>query len=490
MRLHILLLLLLLSLCATLKAQFLDNTWVLGYAGADEEQDSFGLSVLTFSDNQLTIGIELEEEAFILTNNASISDNFGELQLYTNGLAIYNASHEIIENGDGMYVGELDRGYDYPQSSLMLPFPGNEDQVIIISTFASWNENYNTIVGDQLLYSIVDISANNSEGTVLVKNELLLDADFTGSKITAVRHANGRDWWFLYPLRDSNQFLTYLISPEGIERQDDQFVSTPLISGLGQAHYSLDGSRLVFYDGINLELGTYINVFDFDRCTGLLSNQSTLNIPPTGGSSGAAIAPNSRYLYIITTTIINQYDLWAEDIATTRDTVAIYDGFLDYVPANFFMGSLARDGKIYISSPNTVKSLTVIEYPNRQGEACYVNQHAIKLPVRNGFAVPNHPNFRLGPLDGSPCDTLGIDNIPLARFRTDQDTADYLSFYFQDLSDYEPADWFWDFGDGTTSQDTSPVHVYAQDGIYEVCLTVSNLNGSHSWCDTLYLGVV
>jgi hypothetical protein len=471
-------------------AQFLDNTWVLGYAGVDEEQDSFGLSILTFSDNQLIIGPELEEEASMFTNNASICDEFGNLQLYTNGLAIYNASHEIIENGDSMYIGELDRGYDYPQSSLILPYPGNEEQAIILSTFASWNEDYNTIVGDKLFYSVVDLSANAGQGRVILKNELLLDADFTGSKITAVRHANGRDWWFLYPFRDSNQFLTYLINPDGIERRNDQFVTTPLYSGLGQAHFSPNGDKMIVYEGININQGSFIQIFDFDRCTGLLSNQITLNIPITGGSSGAAISPNSRYLYIITTTIINQYDLWAGDIAATRDTVAVYDGVLDWLPANFFMGSLARDGKIYVSSPNGVLSLTVIEYPNREGAACSVNQHAIKLPVYNGFGIPNHPNFRLGPIDGSACDTLGIDNIPLARFRSDQDTSDYLSFYFQDLSDYEPTEWFWEFGDGFTSQDTSPVHIYADDGIYEVCLTVSNANGSHTWCDTINLGVV
>jgi hypothetical protein len=483
----ILLLFSLLCLNFVLIAQLLDNTWVLGYGGGFEEQDSFGLITLTFYNNQLSIGPETEIPTRMRINNSSISSGEGSLQLYTNGLAIYNASHEIIENGDDMYIGELDRGYDYPQSSLILPYPGNEDLVIIISTFASWTT---TVIGDQLLYSVVDISANDGSGSVVIKNELLIDDDFSTGKLTAVRHANGRDWWFLYPIRNSNRFLTFLISPDGIEQKDDQLVAGPSTSGLGQAHYSPDGSKLISHNGVDFEVGSFIYVFDFDRCTGLLSNQSTFNIPATGSSTGAAISQNSRYLYIITTTIINQYDLWSENIASTRDIVAVYDGVLDNLPASFFMGSLARDGKIYISSPNTVKSLTVIEYPDREGEACYVNQHAIKLPVRNSFGIPNHPNFRLGPIDGSACDTLGIDNIPLARFRSDQDTSDYLSFYFQDLSDYEPADWFWEFGDGATSQDTSPVHIYTDDGIYEVCLTVSNDNGSHTLCDTLHLGVV
>jgi hypothetical protein len=483
----ILLFLNLLCLNVVLTAQFLDNTWVLGYAGGYEEQDSFGLTVLDFTGNQLTIGPEQEDMAILQINNSSISNEGGVLQLYTNGLAIYNSSHEIIENGDNMYFGEFDRGYDYPQSSLILPYPGNADQFIIISTFASWTT---TVIGDQLLYSVVDLSANDGTGSVVIKNELLLDDDFGTGKLAATRHANGRDWWMIYSIRNSNRFVRFLISPEGVNQLEDQEVGVAHVSGFGQAQFSPDGSRFVHYNAINNDIGTFAYIYDFDRCSGLLDYQSTIPISLNGASGGAAISKNSKYLYINTTNVIYQYDLLTDDIAASEDTVAIYDGFLDFLPTNFFMGSLARDGKIYVSSPNGVLSLTVIEYPNREGDACSVNQHAIKLPVYNGFGIPNHPNFRLGPIDGSACDTLGIDNIPLARFRSDQDTSDYLSFYFQDLSDYEPTDWFWEFGDGATSQDTSPIHIYTDDGIYEVCLTVSNANGSHTLCDTLHLGVV
>ena len=62
---------------------------------------------------------------------------------------------------------------------------------------------------------------------------------------------------------------------------------------------------------------------------------------------------------------------------------------------------------------------------------------------------------------------------------------------FIDLSYYEPAGWHWDFGHGNaTSQDTSPVHVFPQAGTYEVCLTVSNVNGEHAYCRSLELGTV
>ncbi|MEZ4954086.1 MAG: PKD domain-containing protein [Saprospiraceae bacterium] len=80
--------------------------------------------------------------------------------------------------------------------------------------------------------------------------------------------------------------------------------------------------------------------------------------------------------------------------------------------------------------------------------------------------------------------------MPVAKFRYEQDTLDYLQVEFTDLSYYEPTEWSWDFGDNTTSQDTSPVHVFPQSGTYEVCLTVSNVNGEHTFCRTLSLGTV
>ena len=32
--------------------------------------------------------------------------------------------------------------------------------------------------------------------------------------------------------------------------------------------------------------------------------------------------------------------------------------------------------------------------------------------------------------------------------------------------------WYWDFGDGTTSEDQSTSHIYNRDGIYNICLTI------------------
>jgi hypothetical protein len=44
----------------------------------------------------------------------------------------------------------------------------------------------------------------------------------------------------------------------------------------------------------------------------------------------------------------------------------------------------------------------------------------------------------------------------------------------------DPAHFYWDFGDGEISVDASPVHVYREEGIYDVFLTVTLVDGSQA----------
>ncbi len=332
-------------------------------------------------------------------------------------------------------------------------------------------------------------------GKVIDKNEFIISDSLWLGKLTAIKHANGRDWWLLYNEWMTKNYYTILIAPNGPEIVDTQTVGTSVIDGLGQAVFSPDGTK---YAIINGRHDDFLQIFDFDRCTGELSNEILIqfSVGQNIASPGLAISPNSRFLYFSATDTIYQYDLWADDIPSSEEVVGIYDGHVDPFANLFFLAQLAPDGKIYISVPNGSRYLHVIENPNEKGLACNFNQRGVNLLNYNGGTLPNHPNYRLGPLDGSPCDTLGLDNMPIAKYRYEQpaplgDTLDYLRVEFTDLSYYEPAEWHWDFGHGNaTSQDTSPVHVFPQAGTYEVCLTVSNVNGGHTFCRTLELGTV
>lgn len=70
---------------------------------------------------------------------------------------------------------------------------------------------------------------------------------------------------------------------------------------------------------------------------------------------------------------------------------------------------------------------------------------------------------------------------PIADFRIDRNCSDRYTVMFTDLSDFGPVagtprSWLWDFGDGTTSTDQSPTHVFPATGTFNIRLTVSNGN--------------
>jgi PKD repeat protein len=68
---------------------------------------------------------------------------------------------------------------------------------------------------------------------------------------------------------------------------------------------------------------------------------------------------------------------------------------------------------------------------------------------------------------------------PAADFSADRQVgkAPFI-VQFKDLSTNSPTSWKWDFGDGTSSSEQNPRHIYQREGAYDVSLTVTNQYGS------------
>jgi hypothetical protein len=95
---------LLLFVCFHLRAQYPDNHWLLGYSSNSTPNNSFGLVQLDFTNNQLSVGEEMEIEVPIrLGRNISIiSTPAGDsILFYFNGLQVNNGAHELAVNGGG-----------------------------------------------------------------------------------------------------------------------------------------------------------------------------------------------------------------------------------------------------------------------------------------------------------------------------------------------------------------------------------------------------
>jgi hypothetical protein len=394
-------------------AQKEGDIWIFG-TGISEPDSAYKLNYITFSDE--IIDIELLYQSIPFYGSQSIvSDSSGRFY-YTNGINIYNNTHEIVENGMGFQSStQYPYGFPFNQSALLLPLPSSP--IIDIMIDASHVDIGSTIIVNTLRYSLIDGSLNNGKGEVISKKIELTDiADSLNTgHLTAVRHANGRDWWILTSRYKTNTYIKYLLSPVGITNMSEQNIGEVTNNGVGYSVFSPDGewyARFTAYGATNNPKAS-LHFYRFDRCTGILSDPNYKFYPGPDVYGGVAFSPNSRYMYVSKYTKILQYDLEAPDILASEQTVAEYDGFLDEngVPTRFYGLQLAPDGKIYGNIPNfNSRYIHVIDQPDLPGDSCNVIQHAIYLPAHNFGTLPNLPWYRLYEAEGSPCDTLGVSS--------------------------------------------------------------------------------
>lgn len=369
-----------------------------------------------FSTDTLVIS-PIDIDIYHYSANASICDSAGNLLFYTNGVYVADSTHQPMENSQvdlGLLTGNPNGGVNVSQIVFTLPVPENPDIYYLFykALYYLTPQSF----GSKFYYSIIDMSLNNGLGGVLEKDHLVMEGVYLHwGQITACRHANGRDWWILLCESDSNRYYRYLLTPEGLEEHGIQEIGIPVPIGAGQAVFSPDGTKYARLDLVDLESGGYIDIYDFDRCEGFLSNQIQINYIDSSGAGGLAFSPNSKFLYVPSQNHVFQYDMEADDIPASKEVVGVYDGFMSPFWASFFMAQLAPDGKIYINAPNGVDVMHVINNPNEQGLACDFAQHSIELPTYNAFSMPNYPYFNLGALEGSPCDTLGTSAVAEVR---------------------------------------------------------------------------
>lgn len=343
--------------------------------------------------------------------DASICDTAGNLILYTNGLELVNRKHKILANSSGFYSGELleGLGLPLPQGTLILPVPASHGLYVVIHPLLKASNDLFIAKCSPMQYSLIDMSKDNGDGAAILLNEEIIADTLDNGMYTACRHANGRDWWILLPKLASNIYYRLLLDPTGLHVAGQQAIG-PLLGSRGtlsQAVFSPDGTRYARTRGTLYFEPDTMGVYDFDRCTGLLSNPRLITHPTDSLLAGAtlAISPNSRYLYKSLGVYMWQYDLQAADIKNSRKLV--HTATKD----SFFAMQLGPDGKIYICPAGGTFVLHRIDYPDLPGPACGVCEGCVVFPTPNFGSMPYFPNFRLGPLKGSPCDTLGLSGV-------------------------------------------------------------------------------
>lgn len=488
------------SACFTQKHDF---EWIVNYNYLKFNRDTgSGCTKISFNSESGNPNIYFDSINIIefYRSSSCIADPEGKFLFAFNGFHAEDATGERVLNWENI----KDDCEPIPQGHLILPIPNKADQFILFTTDVKWVGGEGVVGVTELSRSILKIKNGKRVEVISGKQQILLDT-FDYGKISACKHANGRDWWIIIPVDRINHFYNILLTPNGIDtiflqKVNDLYraadVGFSCFSSNGE--YFVIGSNMAFnhLDGI----GNYIDFFHFDRCNGKLYNHQYKyvdTLQPYG--VGVEFSPDNRFLYVASGNSLYQYELVNRELTNKRN-VGNHDGFItEYLPGkfaynNFHQLQLAPDGRIYVGNYTTYsKEFNTINKPNNGYKECDFRQHNISIPTVK-TVMPSFPKFRLGPLDGSICDTLGINNIPWAYWRYNQDTSNHLLFEFTDLSAYEPEEWYWDFGDLNSHSNKSiekyPNHIFSKNGVFEVCLTVSNKFGSDTFCRTINIGMV
>lgn len=369
-----------------------------------------------FENNSMdTFSVYKNLEFFI--TDASICDTLGNLLFYTNGTYIANRNHDTLHNSKDYNSGYLTDvyyegiGLGMPQGAIVLPLPEHDKRYLIVYMSGEEIEPPSGyyVTGLDLRYSEVDMNLDSGLGGIATdkKKQVLVSDTMTYGQLTACKHANGRDWWIISHEYYTNRYYKFLLAPDSILGPYSQYIGSAYrVLYFGMNVFSPDGSKLV-----HIGQSDTLDIFDFDRCTGELSNNISFKLPDSIQSNSCAFSSNGRFLYAATLLNVFQYDMWANDIEASVTNVAEYADTVTGFPRWFGLMQLAPDNKIYISTYSGSTFLHVIDQPDSLGVACNVIQSGIMLPSYNSLSLPNFPNYDLGALQGSDCDTLYLGNV-------------------------------------------------------------------------------
>jgi hypothetical protein len=385
------------------------NVWLMGYtyAGAVPlaKDSKFGLINMNFYQPPFPNYIKEFDRGFQSGGvNTSICTDSNRIDIFYNGMNVYNRNYKIMENGDTInynYNNTKTPHDVFAQEGLLLAYPGKKKQYLLLHMQSEWHHGI-YICGMRIYQSVIDLNKNNGLGKVTVRKKLFLEDSLDIGRMASVRHANGRDWWILVQRNDKSEYYKFLLTPQGLTIHSTQKIGKSEGSSVGQAVFSPDGKTYVNYNGAG-------EVFDFDRCSGLLSNARKINFVYLDFyGSGVAISPNSRFAYVSIFDYLYQYDLWAADIDKSKILIATNDGFKNDLGLGcyFNYAQLAPNGKVYVAPRGSIQYLHVINEPDKLGAACGFVIRGVELASYHDLGLPNHPNFALGALKGSPCDTL------------------------------------------------------------------------------------
>ena len=377
---------------------------------------------------------------------SSISDACGNLLLYTDGITIWNANHQVMLNGSGLHGDDSST-----QSGIVVPNPGDRHTYYVFTV----DDGFSSPSSEGLQYSVVDMNLAGGLGGVVTGQKNIRLVEHASEKVTAVISSDGSSVWVItlaprttdntamYHTYGSNMntFYAFRITSSGVEQTATvSQLSLNIFNGIGYMKASPDGTKIAIANA--MDNSAYI--LDFDNATGVVSNPVALNLNMGNDSPyGLEFSPDSSKLYLSDWyDRLTQFDLANNNQATLISTNTNYRAALQ----------LGLDGKIYrpytTSYGSTQNMISVIENPNEAGTACGYRHRYINL----GSGMFVHQG--LPPFIQSYFVQIQAPNV----------TAQFNNI-FEVTSNEEIVSVDWDFGDGTTDNtlpDNPPDNTHSQ----------------------------
>lgn len=312
---------------------------------------------------------------------ASISDQFGNLLFYTNGVTVWNRNHVMMANGNA-----LNGDQSSTQSAIIVEIPGTTRYFIFTS-----DADATLGSGFGICYSEVDMSLGGGFGAITSNKNVTLQTP-SCEKLCAIRHCNGVDTWVVSHDWGNNVFRSWLVTSTG--------VSTPVtsnsgvvVTGISQSSYgqlkaNQTGNKLlVCHYGTGAGGMNRVELHDFNNQTGIVSN--SINLGTELGAYGCEFSPNGQIAYVGT----NGGNLIQWNLISGSTPAIIASRILIFAGGPF-IGSLqlGPDNKIYVARNST--SLSVINQPNIAGLGCGYANLTVPLAGRNSrMGLPNFAPF-------------------------------------------------------------------------------------------------
>jgi gliding motility-associated-like protein len=317
---------------------------------------------------------------------ASISDENGQLLFYSDGDRIYNSTHQIMPNGVLFY------GQPYPlfgagpiwsstQSCVILPFPGNDDKYYVFSL--------GSLFYGYLWYSVVDMTLNGGLGDVVPgQKNILINNGPLAEKMTVVS-GNSCNAWVVVRTKDGSQYLSYSVTPDGINTTPVVSAVAEKSSGIGVIKFSPDRQKMVSASYGDDDLKGGLTLYTFNPALGTLNLDARLDT--AGSFYGACFSPDNSKLYVTTVTSqvgmgISGTGIFQFNLALPTTTAVIQsrtwlgDAYSDL--------KTGPDGKIYFLN---FFSAGVINFPDLPGILCMTIPSAIPLVsgTYGHYGLPN-----------------------------------------------------------------------------------------------------